>query len=354
MNVWMRRFIVALPWLVIAALSCGITMIVLFPAAWVTPQFARQTQGHVNLVEPAGSLWHGSATLVLAAGTEVGGATQLPGRIEWHTAFWPLLTGRLRMRMRQTDAMPDAVNVDATPGGALLSGGSIAVPAALLSGLGAPFNTLDLQGDVRMSWTDWRVLNGRAFGQLTMTLTDMISRVSPVKPLGSYSVVLQSQGKASTIDLSTLKGPLMLSGHGTVSGEGTTFHGEASATSEARDNLAGLLNLLGRPTGDGVIALDYERGGVQGAQSTPGAFSAQVVPSTQSVQSATSPQSSEGAQNAQNAQNENAPSPQNAPPGPQNPPGAQNAPAPQNPPGPPGGGPAPPDFVPHSHAGLPH
>jgi general secretion pathway protein N len=271
MNVWMRRLLAALPWLAIAALSCGITMLVLFPAAWITPQFARQTQGHVNLIEPSGSLWHGSAALVLAAGTDAGAATQLPGRIEWHTAFWPLVTGRLRMRMRHTDAMPAAVDVDAAPRGAMLSAGSIAVPAALLSGLGAPFNTLDLQGDVRMSWTDWRVLNGHAFGQLTVTLRDMVSRVSPVKPLGSYRAVLQSQGTASTIDLSTLKGPLMLSGHGTVSSGGTSFQGEASATPEARDNLAGLLNLLGRPTGTGVIALDFAQGAPTLGVTTQGA-----------------------------------------------------------------------------------
>src|SRR5262249_21753081 len=156
-------------------LSCGIVLIVLFPAAWITPQFARQTQGHVNLVEPSGSLWHGSAVLVLAAGTGAGAATQLPGRIEWNTGFWPLFTGRLRMRMRQTVAMPEAVEVDAASRGAMLSAGSIAVPASLLSGLGAPFNTLDLRGDVRMAWTEWRMLGDHAFGQLTVTLTDMVS-----------------------------------------------------------------------------------------------------------------------------------------------------------------------------------
>lgn len=259
MNFWMRRFVAALPWLAIAAISCGITLVALLPAAWITPQFAKRTQGHVNLTEPAGSLWQGSATLVLAAGADASAATLLPGRIEWHTAFWPLLAGRLRMRMRQTGAMPEAVDVDATPRGATLSGGTIAVPAALLSGLGAPFNTLDLHGDVRVTWTDWHVIGEHAFGELAVTLTDMVSRVSPVKPLGSYRVVLQSQGTASTIDLSTLKGPLMLSGHGTLASGGTSFHGEASATPDARDNLAGLLNLLGRPTSSGVIALDYVR-----------------------------------------------------------------------------------------------
>jgi general secretion pathway protein N len=256
-----RWLLAALPWLVIAVLSCGLVLIVMMPAAWITPQFSKATQGHVNLVEPSGSLWHGSATLVLAAGGGEGTGTLLPGRVQWDTSFWPLLTGRLSMRMRQTPAMPEAIDLDAAPRGATVSAGEIAVPAALLAGLGAPFNTLDLQGAVRLAWTPWRLLGARSYGQLVVTLTDMSSRVSPVKPLGSYRVVLQAQGDSSTIDLSTLSGSsLLLSGHGTIAANSTSFHGQASATEQASENLAGLLNLLGSPTAEeGKVALDYTR-----------------------------------------------------------------------------------------------
>jgi general secretion pathway protein N len=257
MNFWIWRLRRALPWLVVAVLSSGAVALVLLPAAWITPQFARHTGGHINLVDPAGSLWDGSATLVLAAGPDASAATLLPGRVEWRTAFWPLLAGRVRMTMRQTEAMPDPVTLEATRRGALVSQGSIAVPAALLTGLGAPFNTLDLEGDVRLSWSDWRSFGAQTFGYLTVTLTDMSSRVSLVKPLGSYRVVFQAQGSASSLDLSTLKGPLMLEGHGTVTAATTSFQGTASAAPQARENLAGLLNLLGRPSGPDTIALTY-------------------------------------------------------------------------------------------------
>lgn len=257
MNFWMWRLRVALPWLVVAVLSNAIVMLTLLPAAWITPQFARQTNGHVNLVDPSGSLWHGSATLMLAAGTDMSSATLLPGRIEWRTAFWPLFIGRVRMTMRHSEAMPDPITVDATPRSATVTPGTIAVPASLLSGLGAPFNTLDLQGDVRLSWSDWRSFNHEAFGQLTMTLNDVSSRVSLVKPLGSYRVMFQAEGASSTLNLTTLKGPLMLSGNGTVSAAMTSFHGSASAAPEARDNLAGLLNLLGRPSGPNTVMLAF-------------------------------------------------------------------------------------------------
>jgi general secretion pathway protein N len=257
MTYWMWRLRRALPWLVIAALSVAAVMLALLPAAWITPQFARQTHGHVNLVDAEGSLWHGSATLMLAAGSDMSAATLLPGRIEWHTAFWPLFTGRVRMIMRHSEAMPDPITVDATPRNATVTPGALAVPASLLAGLGAPFNTLDLQGNVLLSWSDWRSFDGKAFGQLTMTLDDVSSRVSLVKPLGSYRVKFQAQGTSSTLDLTTIKGPLMLNGNGTVSAASTSFRGTASAAPEQHDNLAGLLNLLGRPSGPDTVVLTF-------------------------------------------------------------------------------------------------
>lgn len=255
----MRRTRAALPPLIVAGLSVFITVMVMLPAAWIVPQFTRVTAGHVNLVDPAGSLWRGSATLMLAASSDGSGATLLPGRVEWTTAFLPLLTGRVRMTMRQTEAMPDAVLVDASLRGSTMSAGAIAVPATLLAGLGAPFNTLDLDGNVRLAWSPWRVFGTDAFGRLTVTLAEMSSRVSLVKPLGSYEAVLQAQGASSTLDLSTQKGPLLLDGHGTFSRASASFNGTASATPDQRENLAGLLNLLGRPTGEGTVALTFMR-----------------------------------------------------------------------------------------------
>jgi general secretion pathway protein N len=257
MNYTMRRLLAAWPWLAVTVVTVLLTLLAMLPAAWIVPQFSKASGGHVNLVDPAGSLWHGSATLMLAAGSDGEGATLLPGRIEWRTQLWPLFTGHVRMQMRQTQAMPDAVYVDAAMRAATLSAGQIDVPASLLAGLGAPFNTLDMEGNVRLAWTDWRVLGGNTYGQVVITLDDMSSRVSRVKPLGSYRVVFQAVGAAGTINLATAKGPLVLTGQGTVAGRSTMFQGEASAAPEARENLAGLLNLLGPHRGPDSVALVF-------------------------------------------------------------------------------------------------
>jgi general secretion pathway protein N len=259
MNYAMRRIVAAWPWLAVTVVTVMATLFVMLPAAWIVPQFSKATGGHVNLVDPAGSLWAGSATLMLAAGTDGEGATLLPGRIEWRTSFWPLFGGHVRMQMRQTQAMPDVVFVDVGLRDATLSSGAIAVPASLLGGLGAPFNTLDLDGDVRLSWTEWRVIGRNTYGQVIVTLDDMASSVSRVKPLGSYRVVFQAEGAVGTVELATLKGPLLLSGNGTVSAANTSFQGAASAAPQARESLAGLLNLLGPHTGPDSVGLVFAR-----------------------------------------------------------------------------------------------
>ncbi|VWC00424.1 type II secretion system protein N [Burkholderia lata] len=252
-----KRLATALPWVLAGGLATAVTLVALAPAAWIAPQFARATGGHVNLVDPDGSLWHGSGTLMLAPGADQSAATLLPGRVEWTTGFWPLLTGRVQMRMRQTEAMPDAVTLDATWRGAVLSAGTMAVPASLLAGLGTPFNTLDLQGDVRLGWSDWRLIGNNAFGQLTVTIDSMSSRVSRVKPLGSYRAVLQAKGAGADLDLSTMQGPLFLDGHGNFGPGQGAFRGTAHSAPEQQANLAGLLNLLGHPLGNNEVSLIF-------------------------------------------------------------------------------------------------
>ena len=162
------------------------------------------------------------------------------------------------MEMRQTDAMPDAVFVDASRSGSTLSPGAIAVPASLLAGLGAPFNTLDMDGDVRLAWTEWRVLGRSTFGQVIVTLDDMASRVSRVKPLGSYRVVFQAEGEAGTIDLATSRGPLLLSGKGRCRRHRRVQrHGDVGAGGTRKSG--GTVEPAGKAYGPDTVELTFAR-----------------------------------------------------------------------------------------------
>lgn len=254
-----RAALRALPWALVAVAACLATVLVLFPAAWIAPRFAAATGGRVSLIDPQGSLWRGSARLMLSAGSDAEGATVMPHRLEWTTRAWPLLSGHLRMVMRE--ARPDALPIllDARRDGTTLSPGGLAMPAGVLTGLGAPFNTLDFQGDMRLDWTEWRLIGDRAYGGLILGLRDLSSRVSLLRPLGTYRATFTAAGRDGTLVVETVSGPLIVNGTGQFRDGRMTFSGTVGSTEAARPNLAGLLNIMGRPLGDGTYALGFAR-----------------------------------------------------------------------------------------------
>jgi general secretion pathway protein N len=76
----------------------------------------------------------------------------------------------------------------------------------------------------------------------------MSSRLSTLKPMGSYRMVLQG-GDAPGFSLETLEGSLLLSGQGQWAGSRLRFQGEARAAPDRQEALSNLLNILGRRDG---------------------------------------------------------------------------------------------------------
>ena len=123
------------------------------------------------------------------------------------------------------------------------------LPSSLLAGLGTPFNTLDLDGTLRLStpgatlqWADghWQLL-----GELQLDVDPMSSRLSTLDTLGRYRLILSG----STLTLSTLSGALRLNGQGQWVNSRFQFKGEALGAEGAQGAVNNLLNLLGRREG---------------------------------------------------------------------------------------------------------
>jgi general secretion pathway protein N len=212
------------------------------------------------LTEARGTLWDGSAVLVLTGGTGSRDATSLPGRLAWtlrpkgaalaitatHACclFGPTTLLVQPGIGRQTLVLPSAPN------------GIGQWPAAALSGLGTPWNTLQLGGNLRLSTPGARIelLQGRwrLDGQLSVDLASISSRVSTLDELGSYRVLISGQpggGDTATMQVSTLGGSLQVSGQGQWVGPKLRFRGEASAAQGAEPALNNLLNIIGRRQG---------------------------------------------------------------------------------------------------------
>src|SRR5260364_362024 len=250
----------ALPWLLSALAASAVTVGAMLPAAWFTPAVARITHNRVHLTAPSGSVWRGSAMLMFSAGAHAVAPTVLPERIEWRTAFWPLLAGRIQLSLRADGAMPAPVALEIMRKTASLGAGRLSLPASIFTGLGAPFNTLGLKGEIQLEWKRWRIFGNRGFGQLVLHLNRMQSRVARIAPLGSYRIRIQAEGDHATLELSTVHGPLLLEGRGGWRAQGGfSFQGAARARAQERDNLRPLLTLLGPRIDDERYALRFTR-----------------------------------------------------------------------------------------------
>ncbi|MBQ9577936.1 MAG: type II secretion system protein N, partial [Ottowia sp.] len=213
--------------------------------------------GAVQLLETDGSVWNGSARLLLTGGEGSRDRLALPGRIHWQLA--PGLGG-LRALLRADCCTPAPIALRVAP---RLGGAHIAVqpsssswPASLLTGLGTPFNTLQLHGELQLNTqslaieiAQWRL---RLDGQASLDARRISARVSTLPALGDYRVDITG-GATTTLRLSTLQGPLLLEGTGQWDGKRLRFSGEADAAAGMEAPLANLLNILGIRRGDKVM-----------------------------------------------------------------------------------------------------
>ncbi|MBS7806182.1 type II secretion system protein N [Variovorax sp. PCZ-1] len=244
------------PWRTAALAACvgaALATVLFAPAAWLSHAVEFGSQGRVLLAEPQGSVWRGSAQLLLTGGQGSSDAASLPGRVDW--TLRPAWHGA-RMALNLPCCAPEAVQLALKPGWSQsvleVSPAQVNLPAPWLSGLGAPWNTLDPQGQLSLNTQALQVLvsSGRLRfeGQLTLDLLAMSSRLSTLSPLGDYRLTLAG-GDVPTLALQTLQGALQLSGSGQVVGSRIRFTGEASASPQQQDALSNVLNIIGRRQG---------------------------------------------------------------------------------------------------------
>jgi len=238
----------------IAGVLCGLVWFA--PAHWLARVVATTTGGQVALLDARGTVWQGSARLVLSAGTGSMGATALPGRLAWTVAMRP---GFLGLQLQAACCTPVPVQVELQPAWrgltVVVTDAGSQWPAALLAGLGAPWNTIRAQGQLHFSaqrlsveWLEGRM---RMTGTARLDALGMSSSLSTLKPIGSYRLHLAGNAPDSPpqLRLETLEGSLRLTGAGQWTGTGWRFRGEASAAPEREAALGNLLNMVGRRQG---------------------------------------------------------------------------------------------------------
>lgn len=243
---------------IVAGLLAG--LLAFAPAAWLAGAIASATRQHLLLADARGTVWSGSAVVVLTGGSGSRDASALPGRLDWTIGVKGLA---LELRARHACCINGTAALLVRPG---LGRISVALapspgwvgqwPTAWLAGLGTPWNTMQMGGSIRLASPGLSVesVQGRwrMAGSADLDLIDVSSRISTLDTLGSYRLSLAGDASgsgASQLTLSTQQGALQLSGNGTLGPGGVRFRGEARAAPGEEAPLANLLNIIGRRDG---------------------------------------------------------------------------------------------------------
>jgi general secretion pathway protein N len=253
----MNRFLLVL----LALLVMLLTVAVLAPAQWLAAGVRSATGGRVELAEASGSIWNGQATVVLASGTDAGATrASLPERLSWRLSPWSLLVGTVDVTFSHPSALAQPLNVRAPMFGNTLTAGptTLRMPATLLTGLGAPWNTIRPGGVISINWNGLSVAPGKFQGAVVAEWQFASSALTPVSPFGHYRMQTNGVFPGTQLNLSTISGPLELKGSGTIAEGGRLrFQGRAQPLAgtddTVRTQLNGLISLLGRRDGDAAL-----------------------------------------------------------------------------------------------------
>ena len=263
----------ALSWAISGALvGLLFALVSLAPAFLLSLALRLITHEQVLLLRPLGTVWMGSAQLALSSGPKSQQALGLPTRIEWNIS--PLWLGAgdqnagvlshlktdpltLLLELQAPCCLEQSFSLTLKPEGLGLTitpqNAEIKLPAHWLEGLGAPWNTLQPKGLLSLQTHNVQVLLDHhavtAKGVLELKIDQLSSRLSTVKPLGSYRVLFNAQSSPQ-IELSSLaESRLILKGQGQWTGGRLHFEGLADTAPADEETLSNLLNVLGQRNG---------------------------------------------------------------------------------------------------------
>ena len=243
-------------------LGAGVGLVAFAPARWLADGITQASANRLTLAHAQGTIWSGTALVMLTGGAGSKEASVLPGRMKWRLGLRGL---GLVLKAEHACCLDGTLEIELTRGWStsrvkVISQGPYVGrwPNPWLSGLGTPWNTLQLGGSTRLMATGLQFENkGQGWvmqGQLDAELMGVSSRVSPLPVLGNYRLSLigdTSGTQIAQLRLSTLEGPLQLSANGDFGRKGLRLLGEArAATPGDLPALQNLLNIVGRRDGD--------------------------------------------------------------------------------------------------------
>lgn len=230
-----------------------ITLIVQAPAALLGSWVRQGSTGVVDLTNPSGTIWSGSATPVLTLNQ---GAAFPLERMDWNISFRNIFSDGILLQLRDS-AVPQQAPAKIYFGIRQLALQNVAIklPAATLGALNPLLQGMGFQGWVKLS-TNHLVLrrSGEVIGKASADWQMAGSALSPINPFGNYHFDLSGAGNKINISLSTVSGDLHLDGQGMWQATGKlSFQARASAVGAGKVVFSEMLHHLGPESEPGVF-----------------------------------------------------------------------------------------------------
>jgi general secretion pathway protein N len=210
-------------------------------------------------------VWDGSADMVFVGGEGSSGAVGLPTRLYWQISpTWLGFQAQLHSPCCAQASNPVQLGLTLNLASTLrlspelgwqMDAARLQLPTEMLAGLGAPWNTLQLTGDLTLKsdklagvWSSAQGVN-RITGSAQLDLSNASTALSTVRPLGSYRL----SSKGAVMRLETLGSEtgasvtaLILTGTGQIEQGRASFQGEAVAVAGFEEALSNLLHIVGQ------------------------------------------------------------------------------------------------------------
>lgn len=225
-------------------------LVIELPAAWLAWGLNRYTGGGVRLDPITGTAWSGKGHLVINYPQAV---PHDFGQTEWSVDFPWLFAGRFQVSLR-TDH-PDR-QIKTTIGlfdkGVVLKNTEATFATSFIIEFYRPASLFSPQGRVRLSTPELAIGRENVEGAATLDWQNAGSGLSSIQPLGDYRLEITGAGTHANFTLTTLRGPLELTGQAQwqVKNGQIQFNGSAFPREHAEE-LEPLLKLLGEKGADG-------------------------------------------------------------------------------------------------------
>lgn len=218
----------------------------------------------INVQYSHGSLWRGVFEGVNAA-LPTGQNLQFDS-VKWRLQPWNLLRAEFAAQVDLSGPQIQGKGILAKGlfGGVKLRDVTASAPASLLLMALPALAIWNPAGTLDFTTAAFSYAGADSSGKANVTWRQASLALSPVKPLGEYTLAVDAHDSVVNYQLNTVSGALQLEGKGRWAANGApTFLGSARAQPSYAAPLADLMRLFGNADPNGVVPLRYQPPGSQ-------------------------------------------------------------------------------------------